>query len=225
MTNVSQLVAAAFALGRQTHGELNQTWIKVSVRLGGLVPHSRLMMSVQHDGELDLVLRCMEDDLAAAGGAEKIGMFEGHYLVMLSEIWIASVYETLRLLDDRQLMSGEQALSLAEDFRLLRVPLEKHEIASQGQLNAPIQLQKIPPRNDQSDLYVYDKKDPRRAHIMPQGVSDRGSCMWLVTDIKKNQDRWIERRWLSDKIIDIWGRDSVANEEATTSAPTNREPS
>jgi hypothetical protein len=168
------------------------------------------MTSLQNDGNLDLVLRCMEDDrVAGAQAPEQEGLFELHYQKMLSELWVGSLYETLRLLIvERKLVAGtDEVRSLAEDFRLLRVPLEKHEITSQGQLTAPLKLQRYPPKNDQTDLYEYSKADPKRAHIMPSGLSSSGSVMWQVIDLKKDQERWIERRSLSDRIIALWGRD------------------
>jgi hypothetical protein len=96
---------------------------------------------------------------------------------------------------------------LAEDFRLLRVSIEKHEIAKDRNLTAPLQMQKIPVQGNASDLYEYSKKDPRRGHIMPRGISSRGSLMWQVIDVQKKavDERWIERRALSDRLINLWG--------------------
>jgi len=205
--SASKLIAAAFAVARRKYPDLNKSWIQTSFRLGGLLAASRLSVNVQHDGELDLVLRCMEDE-RAAGGAEQDALFEFNYQMMLSEMWVASVYETLRLLRERKLLAEtDEIAALAEDFRLLRVPLEKHEIANQGQLKAPLQFQKVPSKGDATDVYVYNKTkiDPKSAHIMPGGISSRGSCMWLTVDIKNGQERWIERRSLSDRIIAFWG--------------------
>jgi hypothetical protein len=178
--NISKAIAGAFQQAAQTHASLHEAWIRLSVRLGGALPNSRLMSSLQRDGSLDLVLRCMEDERAAGAQAPELeGMFEFHYQNMLSELWVGSLYETLRLLVvERSLVAGTQEVrDLAEDFRLLRVPLEKHEITSEGQLTAPLQMQRHPPKNEQTDLYVYSKADPKRAHTMPTGLSSRGSVM------------------------------------------------
>ena len=210
--SVSKLIAAAFDLARAAQPDLHRAWIQVSVRLGGALPHSRMMSAVQQDGDLDLVLRCMEDERANSGqAAGQGGPFEAHHQVMLSEAWVGSLYESLRLLIERKLISDSGEIgALAEDFRLLRIPLEKHEIAGDRKLNAPLQLLKYPPRQDQTDLYEYDKADPRRSHIMPIGFSSRGSVMWNALDLINRQERWIERRALSDQVVALWGQPVAA---------------
>src|SRR5438132_10790560 len=160
--SVSKLIAAAFAEAARRNAELDRSWIQVSVRLGGAIPDSLLMASLQQDGNLDLVLRCMEDERAAQA-PEQEGLFEVHYQKMLSELWVGRLYEPLRLLvvERKLLTDTDETRALAEDFRLLRVPIEKHEITSQGQLTAPLQLRRYPPKNDPSDLYEYSKVDPK----------------------------------------------------------------
>ncbi len=133
-------------------------------------------------------------------------MMAFHYQNMLSELWIGGVYETTRLLIDRKLAPDtDEFRSLAHDLRLLRIPLDKHEIASQGQLKQPLQMRRHPPNNDSADTYVYDKADPRRAHIMRTGISPRGSAMWRVIDLKVKEEQWVERRALSDRFLSLWG--------------------
>ena len=60
--SVSEKVAAAFDEAARMQPDLRTSWLRVSVCLGGALPASTLMSSVQRDGELDLVLRCMEDE-------------------------------------------------------------------------------------------------------------------------------------------------------------------
>jgi hypothetical protein len=222
--SVSKMIAAAFAHAAQTHASLDEAWIRVSHHLGGALPDSLLMHSVQRDGRLDLVLRCMEDErVAYAQAPEQEGLFELPYQIMLSEMWVGSVYETLRLLTDRKrqlIVTTDDIRDLAADFKLVRITLEKHEIADDWRhLDAPLQLQRHPPQNDQTDLCEYDKADPKRAHIMQVGPSPRGSVTWHVIDLKKRQERWIERRDLSDRIIARWGRDDLT---AQTDQETQR---
>jgi hypothetical protein len=61
--------------------------------------------------------------------------------------------------------------------------------------------------DDRTDLYEYSKDDPQRAHIMPTGISSRGSVRWQVIDLKNGEERLLERRSLSDRIIALWGGD------------------
>jgi hypothetical protein len=70
-------------------------------------------------------------------------------------------------------------------------------IASQGKLTAPLQMRTY----DQTDGYVFTKDDPQRSHIMPIGISARGSVVWQAIDVRADAVRWIERRSLSDRMI------------------------
>ena len=90
------------------------------------------------------------------------------YQSLLSMLWIGSIYETLLLLSARGLAADtEEFRSLAHDLGLLRIPLEKHEVAGDKKLEQPLQTVRVPPKNDSTDIYEYSRDDPRRAHIMP----------------------------------------------------------
>ena len=97
------------------------------------------------------------------------------------------MYETVRLL--REIDGKQQEHDpLAHDLKLLRVALEKHQIADDRKLKAPLKMGRHPPNNDATDHYVYSPDDPRRSHIMPTGFSARGSIMWQVIDLKANAE-------------------------------------
>jgi hypothetical protein len=203
---VGALLARAFAAARDTHKELNTTWIGISARIGSQLPASLLMVSIQREGELDLLLRCMEDDmseLTTKGGNDSL--FVGHYLNVMTAYWIGGVYEIFRLLRERSLVEkGELFSAVFKDLELVRIPLEKHEIAKDRTLKEPLLMIKRPPNNDATDNYTYKSDDTRRAHIMPTGISARGSIMWEVIDLKNNAARWVERRTISDQILQLW---------------------
>ena len=210
--DVTKLISTAFHVARSKYGTLNRSWVAVSHRIGGRLPHSLLSMSVQRDGELDLVLRCMEDEHASlAQNGNNDDLFGFHYQKMLSDLWVGSVYETLRLLNERKLApSSDEFKRLAHEFRLLRVPLEKHELA--GKVTEPLVMQKFPPNGDDTDYYTYPPgRDPTRAHIMPTGISARGSVMWQVIDVRNDTSFWLERRELADRLLSLWQPASQAN--------------
>jgi hypothetical protein len=212
--SVSKLVTATFDLATRNHPALPKAWIRVSFRLGRLLPNSLLSSSIQQDGNVDVLLRSIEDERAAGvASAQPEGLFEFHFQKMFSEFWIGRFYEHLRLLTDRDrklLPKTGEVAALAEDFRLLRIAIEKHEIAGDRDLAAPLKMQRQPARRDDAtDLYEYAKNDPQRSHIMPSGLSQRGSVIWHVIDLKKNQDRWIERRALSERIVQLWGTETA----------------
>ena len=184
-----------------------------------MLPASQLSATIQQDGQLDLLLRAIEDERATAMAAaqQQDHLFEAHYQdqAMFSDFWIGRVYETLRLLIARGLLPKDGDVgALKQDFNLLRIPIDKHEIAGDGSLTEPLHMQRQPPSGNATDFYEYNKADPQRAHIMGRGVSQRGSMMWRTVDLKTRQDRWIERRALSDRIIALWGADDAAGKSA-----------
>src|SRR5271166_2376678 len=204
--DVSELITEAFRQASQKYLELHRSWIQVSFRVGGLLPNSLLSMCVQRAGWLDMVLRSMEDEFSVRSQGDKQDppSMACHFQELLSELWIGSVCQTLRLLIERKLAPDTAEFrALAHDLRLLRIPLEKHEIT--GKLTQPLQMFRYPPNNDSTDIYEYSKNDPKRAHIMPSGISQRGSVMWQVLDIMAAEERWIERRALSDRLLSLWG--------------------
>lgn len=205
--NVTKLISTSFHAARSKYGTLNQSWIAASFSIGGRLPHSLLTASVQRDGELDPVLRCMEDEQALLALKETDdNQFGFHYQKMLSELWVGSLYETLRLLIERKLApSNDKFKRLAHEFRLLRIPLEKHELAGDDRLTEPLVMQRLPAKGDNSDYYTYPKgRDPTRAHIMPSGISARGSVMWQVIDLHTSTSIWLERRHLADRFLSLW---------------------
>jgi hypothetical protein len=206
---VTQLITAAFMLARSRYPELHKTWISISLRVGGLLPNSMLSVSVQRAGELDMVLRCMEDDFSPAReGAGEVDLFSFHYQKMLSDIWVGKAYEIFSLLinSKRKLASKSDAITdLARDLKLLRIPLEKHEIATDWELSEPLQMERRPPKNNETDIYLYSKSDTQKAHIMPSEISSRGSVRWHVINVESKRSDWLERRALSERIVALWG--------------------
>jgi hypothetical protein len=149
----------------------------------------------------------MEDELAPKLGNPSGLDFQYQYQRLFSEIWVGGVYEILRLLiNDRKLVSdcGEHR-ALFRDFELIRITIDKHDIAKQRDLTAPLQMM----TSDQTNVYVFTKGDPQRSHIMPTGITARGSVVWQAIDVRANTDRWIERRSLSDRMIALWGEPTI----------------
>lgn len=206
-SHVSPYIAAALGLVQLRYREIGQRWVTVSYKIGGHLPESLLVVSVQHMGRLDTLLRCMEDErrFFRDDGADP-NLFD--FQVILSQAWVSGVYEVVRLLDDdksRKFESCPEGLAdLHRDLRLIRVPLEKHELARDRELKNPLTMQRRPPRDDASDTYVYDKKNSRRAHIMAADVSENGSVRWEATDVKASASKRLERRSLADRFLKLW---------------------
>lgn len=204
MLSVSELILSGYQLAAKQQEAVTQSWVTGSHRLGGALPGSLLSVSIQRTGRLDAVLRCMEDEYTSVALREEIRPWVAEPLASLSEMWIGQVYEIVRLARERKLIAESDFFeALAHDFRLLRVPMEKHEIAQDRSLMAPVPMSRTPAREGDVD-YRYDKKDPLRAHVMPTGISQRGSMQWLAIDISAAlSQRWIERRDLSDRVLQL----------------------
>lgn len=199
-TEVVELVNNAFKISRERFTDFHKKWISVSYKVGGLLPNSLLVMSIQRAGELDLLLRCMEADVLKSNAKED--HFFVHYQMMFSEYWIGAIYESVRLLQERKLKNGTNFDELAHHLRMLRIPLEKHEIAADKKLDKPLPMHKAAAFED-GPLYHYAPGDNLRCHIMPIRITTRGSLAWQVIDPVTKEVYWLERQELSDRVLQV----------------------
>jgi hypothetical protein len=121
-------------------------------------------------------------------------------------------YEILRAfrqLDDDAQKAGARPSGVSElqsfrsifaDFELLRMPIAKFEIAKDKKMKQPLAMRKVG-ETDEVTPQSYDPKDLARYHIMPKGLSPRGSAVWLALDHQTNREYWIERRDLSERLL------------------------
>ncbi len=125
---------------------------------------------------------------------------------MLSNYWMGGMYETFRLLRDRGLVEQIEALaSIFHELELVRIGLDKHEIPKDQKLTEPMLLAPMQQMLHDKEPYVYETEDPKRAHIMPIAMSQQnGSIMWYVIDHGNERSFWVERRGLSDRIVELW---------------------
>ena len=184
----------AFAAAAQNQRDTADRWIRFAFRYGSRIPRSLLAPAIQRHGRLDTVLRSLEDeriDRHVLSGAE--------YLSMLSSYWIGGMHAAFWILGKRGLGDDTANFrSVAGDLALVRVGLEKHEIPKDWNVE-PLQMITAPTNEDESDFHTYHPEDPTGAHIMPVGLSARGSMVWQV--VEGDQSRSIERRELSDRIL------------------------
>lgn len=207
---VGPLIVEAFHEALRRAPELHQTWITLSLNLGSKLPDSLLMLSIQQCGQLDLVIRSMEREQVAIQSTPDAPSENQHfalsYLMLLSGVWLGLIYEVVRLLNERRLVAETADFQLlAHHLRLIRVPLEKHEIAADRRLTEEgLQMVRVPANGDESDYSRYEKSDPSKAHIMPSAISHEGSVMWHVIDLHNEQSFWLERRELSERILRLF---------------------
>jgi hypothetical protein len=120
----------------------------------------------------------------------------------------------VRLLKQRKLMPADKAATaLMAGLEAVRVPLMKHEIQRDKGLKEPLQMARVGVGGVvTSDHYTYDPQDERRAHIMPGGVTPRGSLSWLTFDHRTGAQEWMERRYLSDLMLSVAWRPAPSAE-------------
>jgi len=212
-TKVSSLLNSIFATAKGRYHDRHVAWTNLSGVLAGRFSLPIAMISLQQQGDLDLLLCCMEEEFAnkaTTGAGDTDVDFTFHYQKMLSEGWVVGCYETLRAFQQRDVERGAQTdavsilpsfSTLFADLELLRMPIAKYEIARDKRMKEPLNLVANPPNNDASDERVYDRNDPRRAHFMPTGMSGRGSVTWLAIDHTAPREYWIERRDLADRLL------------------------
>lgn len=207
MASVTELLGAAFAEAKAKQADLYQRWTSLGLRIGGLLPESALVANVQQHGDIDILLRALEGERSVIIGRDDAAadICSVQYQTTLSACWVSGFYEILRLLHQRKIVEGrEDFIALHRDFELLRIPLDKHEIAKEKSLKEPLKLQRTSKVNDKDGDYIYDRAAPGRAHIMPCALSSRGSIMWHVIDVRENKSYWIERQGLSDRIVSFF---------------------
>jgi hypothetical protein len=88
---------------------------------------------------------------------------------------------------------------------MIRVQSEKYELPSDQRLDETVQFVPAFLRDDETEppIYTYDKNDRLRAHIARKGMSALGSPMWEVFDHTSKSSHWLERRELSNRMLDL----------------------
>lgn len=209
---VSPLLTSLFNIARTKYRAEHQAWVQLSFRLAGRFNLVTASPNIQREGDLDILLRCLEDEFNTNKDASEDFCF--HYQMMFSEAWIVGCYEFLRAFRERDRnaveagrpTSGVSELdefkSIFSDFELLRMPIAKLEIAKNNKLKQALPMRRVGD-DETKPIEFYDPKDPDRFHIMPRGVSSRGSAMWLALDHLNSREHWVERRDLADRLLSL----------------------
>lgn len=211
------MINLAFSVARAKYRAEHTAWTNLSAVMSGRFNLHVATMNIQRQGDLDLMLRCMEDEFEANKAAELADTTGSdmtfHYQLTLSEIWVVGCYEILRAFKQRDLealKAGVRPSGVSEleafkvifsDLELLRIPMTKFEIAKDRELKEPLALRSMPPNGNVSDQAFYDSSDPARYHIMPNGLSARGSAAWLALDVRTHREHWVERRDLAERLL------------------------
>lgn len=200
--NVVRSLSGAFTAARTQFPLLHRKWIEISIKATKWLPNSIIMSSVQMIGDLDMIIRSIEDHVAPE---LELGIeseeYQSHFLNFFTNLWISTAYEVIRLINDRDKELNENFLYLYNMLTIVRIPLMKHEIARERKADGPMMLSRFPSNEDEHDIYEYSVNDSSRSVILPIAISRRGSVMWYTPDIINQKNIWIERRDLSDRFI------------------------
>jgi len=210
---VSPLLNSLFNVARAKYRAEHEAWVQLSYRLSGRFNLGLAFSSIQREGDLDILLRSLEDECNTNKDASGMD-FSFHYQMMFSETWIVGCYEILRAFRQRDreaAVAGRPTSGVSEldefksiftDFELLRMPIAKFEIAKDDKLEQPLPMRCFGD-DEAKPIEFYDPKDPDRFHIMPKGVSVRGSAVWLALDARNSREHWVERRDLADRLLSL----------------------
>jgi hypothetical protein len=156
---VSPLINVAFNVARAKYRAEHTAWTNLSFILSGRFNLTVASSNIQRQGDLDLLLRCIEDEFEAnktAEIADTTGLdMTFHYQLALSETWVVGCYEILRAFRQRDRdalkacvrpsgVSGMESFkSIFADLELLRMPMTKFEIAKDDKLKEPLHCRKV----------------------------------------------------------------------------------
>ena len=222
LPSVSFLLNSLFTVARVKYGAKMEAWVLLSYRLSSRFNLLAAVQSIQREGDLDILLRCLEDEFDPNKVADGMD-FSTHYQMMFSETWVVGCYEILRafLQRDREATtvgnptSGvsemDEFKSIFADLELLRMPIAKFEIAKFTKTMHPLDMHHAGVEETKPNS-PYDSKDPARSHIMPRRLSYRGSVEWCAIDVRNLRQHWIERRDLADRLLSLLDSAEVTGE-------------
>ena len=204
---VSPLLTSAAIEALRRYADLRLKWrdvytglVRVSQTGGGLVRY-------QPDHLIDLIVRAMEDELAArlrlALEGDRHVHLEDTLQHLLTRYWIIGTHDALRIAARSSTGKAQPKLqSLYERFRLVRVPLAKLKIAGDDALRDG-GLLLVPTGEDVAKPEPYRPRSSDEYHPPPP-IDERGSIGWHLFDVKTMLPVTIYRRQLSDELLALF---------------------
>lgn len=186
-------LGALFSISVSKNQDIYQKWISLSHKLGSKLPVATIS-TIQSLGHFDLILRALEEEFYPTENVDlTLTLQRG-----LSASWVGNAYEIFRVA--KNLRADDNEAKIIHDFLLLlRVPLEKYQIAQDRKLTEPLVMGIIGGEVEESQ--IYDKNDKLRSVLIPTRLSGRGSAEWLAIDIENKSQFWLDRVTLADRIL------------------------
>jgi hypothetical protein len=204
---VSPLLTSATieALGR--YADLRPKWRDVYTGLVRLSQTGGGLVRYQPDHLIDLIIRAMEDELAArhrlALEGDRHVHLEDTLQHVLTRYWIIGTHDALRIAVRSPGGKVHPKLpSLYERFRLVRVPLAKLKIARDNAFKDGGVLL-VPAGEDDAKPETYRARSNDEYHP-PTPIDERGSIGWHLFEVKTMLPVTIYRRQLSDELLGLF---------------------
>lgn len=193
---IGKILSLSFNLAIMSYHDVYKEWIDISHSIAGRTSQAA-QQQIGWLGQLDVVLRSLEAENALPHDAPRNQL---SLQSSLSETWICTAYEVFRSARQRGL-TDQGTKQLRDRLNLVRVPIVKYEIAQDDELKDQVKL--VPYTGAIDHEYTYDSSDKQnKSHIMPTGLSHRGSFCWQVIDTKGKREFFVERLSLSEEILD-----------------------
>ena len=204
---VSPLLTSAAIEALRRYADLRLKWrdvytglVRVSQTGGGLVRY-------QPDHLIDLIVRSMEDELAARHRAAPEGdgrvHLEDTLQYVLTRYWVLGTHDVVRIAARSHAGKVHPKLtSLYDRFRLVRVPLAKLKIAGDDVLKDG-RVMLVRADEDEAKPEAYRARSNDEYHP-PTPIDDRGSIGWHLFDVRTMLPVTIYRRQLSDELLALF---------------------
>ena len=198
---LSPLLTSAAMEALRRYADLRPKWRDVYTGLVRLSQTGGGLVRYQPDHLIDLIVRSMEDELAARHRAAPEGgrvHLEDTLQYVLTRYWVLGTHDAVRIA--ARSLAGKvhpKLTSLYDRFRLVRVPLAKLKIAGDDALkDGRVMLAE----EDEAKPEAYRARSNDEYHP-PTPIDERGSIGWHLFDIKTMLPVTIYRRQLSDELL------------------------
>lgn len=204
---LSSLLTSAAMEALRRYADLRAKWRDVYTGLVRLSQTGGGLMRYQPDHLIDLIVRSMEDELAARHRAAPEGdgrvHLEDTLQYVLTRYWVLGTHDVLRIAARSPAGKVHPKLpSLYERFRLVRAPLAKLKIAGDDALKDG-RVMLVHAEEDEAKPEAYRARSNDEYHP-PTPIDERGSIGWHLFDVKTMLPVTIYRRQLSDELLALF---------------------
>jgi hypothetical protein len=202
---LSPLLTSAATEALRRYADLRPKWRNVYTGLVRLSQTSGGLVRYQPDHLIDLIVRSMEDELAARHRATLEGdgrvHLEDTLQYLLTRYWVLGTHDVVRIAARSDAGKVHPKLtSLYDRFRLVRVPLAKLKIARDDALKDG-RVILVHAEEDEAKPKAYQARSDDEPSTP---IDERGSIGWHLFDVKTMLPVTIYRRQLSDELLALF---------------------